>query len=87
MIVKMKDFLRSELIGKNIKIISSTNTSLVGVEGKIVDETKHTFVLNAGKRKRVMKNTIVFQVNINNTTQQIDGKLLEKRTEERIKIK
>ena len=80
------------MIGKNIKIISSTNKTLVGVEGKVVDETKHSFVLdvmvsNEKQRKQVMKKTIVFQLQINNEIYQVDGKMLEKRPEDRIKIK
>jgi ribonuclease P protein subunit POP4 len=92
MTVKNKGILSLEMIGKNIKIISSTNKTLVGVEGKVVDETKHSFVLdvmvsNEKQRKQVMKKTIVFQLQINNEIYQVDGKMLEKRPEDRIKIK
>jgi len=44
----MKDkTFTGELIGKEIKIISSKDQSILGLEGKIVDETKNTIKIRA----------------------------------------
>ncbi|MBL7206270.1 MAG: ribonuclease P protein subunit [Candidatus Aenigmarchaeota archaeon] len=38
--------LRDELIGLEAKIISSTNSNMIGIRGKFIDETRNTFVLD-----------------------------------------
>ncbi len=76
-----------EWIGLNVKIRSSTNATLCGVVGKVVDETRNTFtLLTENKKKKVLKNACVFQIKFNNKDYVVDGKMLEKRPEERIKI-
>ena len=81
-----KDINSAEWIGLDVKIKSSTNTSLTGVVGKVVDETRNTFTILSGKRKKkVLKNTCIFEVQLNNMVYIVDGKMLEKRPEERIK--
>ena len=55
-----------------------------GVEGIIVDETKNTFtIFTDGKEKKIMKNEKEFM--IEETI--IKGNKIQKRPEERIKIK
>ncbi|MBT4540318.1 ribonuclease P protein subunit [Candidatus Woesearchaeota archaeon] len=83
-----KDLLRSEWIGLNVKIIKSTNKTLDGIEGKVVDETKHAFILqNMNTKKRVLKSHCFFQVTLDNKQFVVEGKMLEKRPEDRIKTK
>jgi len=80
--------LRMEWLGKIIKIVDSNNHSLIGVEGKIIDETKNTFVIQVKtKRIKVMKNICVFQIIHKGEEHHINGELLLKRSEDRIKIK
>ena len=56
----------------------------LGVEGLIVDETKNTFViLHKGEEKKVLKSKRVFLIG----ETKIDGDKINKRPEERIKIK
>jgi len=75
---------RHELIGQEIKIIKSQNQSNENIEGKIVDETKNTLkIMNQGKIKTFMKNNITFTLKKNDLL--IEGKKINKRTEERIK--
>src|SRR3990167_5957420 len=92
---KQKEILTSEWIGSIVKIINATNKSLIDVEGKIIDETKHTFTIltlnknkeNYNNKKKVLKKGCVFQVTQNSITYIVEGSLLEKKPEERIKIK
>jgi len=55
-----------------------------GVEGIIVNETKNTFtILSDGKEKKILKNKKEFMIE----ETKINGKKIQKRPEERIKIK
>ena len=82
--MKIEKILRGEFIGKKIKIVDATNPSNIGIEGEIIDETKNTFTIktNKGNKKIIKSNTTLEIDNL-----RINGKLLEKRPEERIKIK
>lgn len=81
MVATKKDY-PYELIGQEITVVSSKNPSDLKVKGKIVDETKNTLkVSQSGKIKSLMKNNIVFKLK----DRIIEGKIINKRTEERIK--
>lgn len=41
-----------ELIGLELKVVDSSNDSLIGISGTVVDETKKTFLIEAEPRKR-----------------------------------
>ncbi|MBI4453153.1 ribonuclease P protein subunit [Candidatus Woesearchaeota archaeon] len=96
---KQKEILTGEWIGSIVKILTAANKSLIGVEGKVIDETKHTFTiltLNKNKNnqlnkkkvlKKVLKKGCVFQITHNSATYNVEGSLLEKKPEERIKHK
>ena len=74
--------MKTELIGKNIKIIKSDNKSLVGIQGKIVDETKNMLSIETdGKTRKIAKDQCVFEIE----GKTIEGKEITKRPEERIK--
>ncbi|MCK4589282.1 MAG: ribonuclease P protein subunit [Nanoarchaeota archaeon] len=71
-----------EIIGKTIEVVESKNSSDVGIRGKIIDETKKTILVKTKKgEKRLLKSNITFTINHQN----IKGKNLLKRSEERIK--
>ena len=73
-----------ELIGEEITVIKTANPSLLGVTGKIVDETKATIrVLQGGKIKTLLKNAVVLK--LIRTGKVIDGHMLAKRPEDRLK--
>lgn len=40
-----------ELIGLELKVVDSSNASLIGIRGTVVDETKKTFLIEAKPRK------------------------------------
>ena len=83
-----KDLLKIEWVGSHVKVIGSKNKTYMDIEGMIADETKHTFtILSKNTRKKVLKAQCVFEISVKMNTYKVDGKLLEKRSEERIKIK
>ncbi|MAF99257.1 MAG: ribonuclease P [Nanoarchaeota archaeon] len=70
------------LIGKQVKIVQSSNPSDVAIEGIIVDETKNTIKIKQEKMtKTIMKKNVTIELD----GKLIDGKTLLKRPEERIK--
>ena len=77
--------LHSEFIGLDVEITDSSNKSLVGLSGKVAFETQHTFTINTKTGfKTVPKqhNSWKFQ---NDSV--INGDLIAKRPEDRIKVK
>ena len=78
---KVKNFLKGELIGLVIE------APLNNIKGKIIDETKNTFtIINEKKqRRKILKNQeLIFK--IDNKKIIINGKILEVKPEERIKL-
>ena len=73
--------MKTELIGKKIRIIDSRNKSLIGIEGFVVDETKNILVIENGKTRKIVKDQCVFDVE----GKKISGREIAKRPEERIK--
>lgn len=82
----IEDVTKYEIIGLNAEIADSKNKADVGIKGKIVDETKNTIIIeNDGKKKRVFKNNIILNLEVNNKKIRIEGRLLFGRPKERIK--
>ncbi|HII15292.1 MAG TPA: ribonuclease P protein subunit [Nanoarchaeota archaeon] len=80
------DILRHELIGLEIEVVTSPNSSLVGIKGKIIDETRNTLrIQGRGKVLTIMKNAIVFRASIGGRIVEIDGSSIMGRPEDRIK--
>ena len=77
-----------ELIGLNAKVVESTNSQIIGLNGLIVDESKSMFNLktNNGTKKIAKKhNSWEFAIKDGKIT--IAGKLLAKRPYDRIGVK
>lgn len=73
---------KTEIIGREIKIINSKNETLIGIKGKIINETKNTLTIKTDeKTKKLIKEQITFT--INDTI--IKGKEITYRPEDRIK--
>lgn len=82
----MKDLLKKELIGLDVKIIGSKNRSNIGIKGKIIDETRNSMVIKTDNGdKMVLKENVVLE--LTNKGLMVDGKMLAGRPEERIKKK
>lgn len=81
---KIEKILRSEFIGKKIKIVDAANKSLIGLEGEIIDETQQTLSIKTKKgTKKIIKKDMTFEIE----KIKINGKIITKRPEDRMKIK
>lgn len=82
----MKDILKKELIGSEIKVTWAKNKANIGIEGRIIDETKNMLTIDTEKGlKKLIKKEIRMKLMKEKTT--INGELLVGRPEDRIKKK
>lgn len=76
--------LQDEYLGKKIKITKSNIKNQENTQGIIINETKNTFTILTNKgEKKILKNNKEFQIE----QAKINGKKIQKKPEERIKIK
>ncbi len=86
--MKAEKLIRGELIGLNVKVVSSKNIANKSLQGRIINETKNTLVIKTQKgEKKLIKQNCVFELEFENQKFQVQGKILAKRPEERIKLK
>lgn len=86
--MKAKRLIKGELIGLSVKVISSKNPANKGLQGTVVDETKNTLVVKTAKgKKRLIKQNCVFELEVGKQRIRVEGKILAKRPEERIKLR
>ena len=81
----MKDtlFIRTELIGLDVEVLSAPYSE---ISGKVVDETKNTFTIeSAGTERMVPKPGNVFRFAYEGRTIDIIGSEIPHRPEDRIK--
>lgn len=78
---------RSELIGKDIRIIKSNNKHQEGLKGKIIDETRETFKVltknNKSKKKIIFKRNLLFALDTDERKVNVDGRKIIKKPEDR----
>ena len=79
--------VQHEFIGLETKVVRSSSPHVVGISGRVVDETRNTFtILHNGKRRIIIKDTAIFDfVMPDGTVVEIDGKVIMRRPEDRIK--
>lgn len=78
----MADEHARPFIGKQLRVVSSTNTSYEGCKGLIIDETKNTFVIQTSQeQKTILKKGCIFDID----GKQIQSTKIMKRLEDRIK--
>ncbi|MFP4118860.1 MAG: ribonuclease P protein component 1 [Candidatus Woesearchaeota archaeon] len=70
-------------IGKTVTVLESSNDSYIGCAGTVVDETRFSFLIetSGSVRKRVLKKGSTFLID----GDVVDGDIIIKRPEERIK--
>ncbi len=77
------DFMRSELIGLDVSVLSKPFS---GISGRVVDETKNTFTIeSAGTERMVPKSGNEFRFTYQNEQIDIEGSKLLHRPEDRMK--
>lgn len=79
---KLKELLKKELIGMNVKVIGKN------VGGKIIDETKNMFTIKTKEGiKKIIKKNNKMEFIIDDRKIIVEGNKLVARPEERIKLK
>jgi ribonuclease P protein subunit POP4 len=77
------DFMRAELIGLDVVVLSAPYS---GISGKVVDETKNTFTISsAGTERMVPKPGNEFRFIYEGKRMDIKGTEIQHRPEDRIK--
>ena len=81
------EIVQQELIGLDAKVVRSSNSDCVGLEGKVLDETRNTIsILHKNKKRTVIKKTSVFDFTmLDGTIVEIEGKAIIGRPEVRVK--
>jgi ribonuclease P protein subunit POP4 len=69
------NIIHHELIGLDVRVVDSSNSSLNGIEGRIIDETKNMIKLETDDlEKMIPKSGSSFIFTISSSHQTIDGK-------------
>ncbi len=87
--ISAKNLIRHELIGLRVDIVDSLNKFHVGIKGLVVDETKNLLIIETEKGiKKVQKKGTDFIFTIPNGKKvKVNGAIITKRPEERVKLK
>lgn len=71
------EVLYNSLIGKEIEIIGSSNSNLVGLKGVLIDESANLLFLEQnGSIVKILKNSVTLKISFLGKILKIDGKLL-----------
>ena len=87
--ISAKNLIRHELIGLKVEVVDSTNKFHIGIKGLVVDETKNLLIIETEKGiKKIQKKgtTFVFEIP-NGKKVKVNGTIIAKRPEDRIKLK
>ena len=76
-----------ELIGRKVTVLKSKNKANEGIAGEITNETMNTITIKTKKGEKVMaKDQSVFGIMDNGNLIGIEGALLKRRPEDRVKM-
>jgi ribonuclease P protein subunit POP4 len=85
--ITTENIIRHELIGLETYIVESTDLQIVGLHGKIIDETKSMFAIETQTGvKNMSKENSIWNFNLNGASSIISGKLIAKRSYERMGV-
>jgi len=86
--ITTENILSHEIIGLEAKIVESSNSQIIGLNGTVVYETKSMFTINTKEGfKKIPKNWNKWKFTLNDNFVEIDGKSLTKRPQDRLRIK
>lgn len=87
--ISAKNLIRHELIGLKVETFESINKFCVGIKGLVVDETKNLLIIETNKGiKKIQKKGTTFIFTIPHDKKvKVEGTVIAKRPEERIKLK
>ena len=86
--INPKNLIHHELIGLNMRVYSSTNPNMIGLEGKVVDETRNMIIMEDAHsiEKKVPKSHSEFVFTLpDEKCVKVRGDLLAIRPEDRIR--
>ncbi|MFH1133152.1 MAG: ribonuclease P protein subunit [Nanoarchaeota archaeon] len=79
---------RIEFLGKELEVVSAENGARAGLRGMVKEETKHSFIISTAKGdRRVLKRGAVFRLLMGGKRIRIAGSLLDRKPEDRIRIR
>ncbi len=84
-----ENIIRHELIGLNVKVMNTRNTSVKGVTGVVVDETRNMLTI-ASRKRRIMipKDIATFRFRLPSGVRvDVEGRRLVAKPENRLKTK
>ncbi len=86
--ITTENILSHEIIGLETKIVESSNSQIIGLNGTVIYETKSMFTINTKEGfKKIPKNQNKWKFMLNDNFVEIDGKSLTKRPQDRLRIK
>jgi len=87
--ISSRNLIRHELIDLKVEVAKSSNRFHVGIKGLVVDETKNLLIIETEKGiKKIQKKGTSFIFTIPNGKKvKVNGTIIAKRPEERIKIR
>lgn len=82
-----RNLVQHELIGLKAKIVKSTHSGYIGIEGTVVDETMKTIkIMHGSKIKTIPKKCVTIHFTLpNGSIVEVDGKVIFGRPEDRVK--
>ncbi|NHV96307.1 MAG: ribonuclease P protein subunit [Thaumarchaeota archaeon] len=84
--IKPSNILAHELIGLDVKVVDSRDSTLNNVEGMVVYETKKTLqIYSAGRIKTLPKDVCRFAFQLPQGVVEVEGAKLVARPEDRVK--
>ncbi len=87
--ISAKNLIRHELIGLKVEIKNSSNKFHIGIKGLVVNETKNLLIIETktGIKKIQKKGTDFIFTIPNGKKVKVNGTIIAKRHEERVKLK
>lgn len=84
----MIPLIKQPFIGQEVQIMKSKNATQEGMKGTVIDETRERLTLQTNKgRRSVDKKSVQLRFKKEGQVYDIEGSLIAKTPEERIKIK
>lgn len=88
--ISTSNLIRHEVIGLRVTVVHSLNDKFIGISGTLIDESRNMFKLKCKDNliRMVPKEVCVFKFELpDGDSVKVDGRMLNGRAEERIKMK
>ena len=86
--IASNNILQHEFIGLDTKVVDSTNSEIIGLNGTIINETKSMFTLKTKKgKKTIPKNHSSWKFTLENQDVTVEGLKIAKRSFDRLRVK